>query len=81
MEVACQEIVADHCYGTEVNTELYCKERYPPQDGFISQSFCNIIKKVLSKLVDKKSKELYYAEYYSKVVNKSNELLPLLKRT
>eukprot|EP00795_Rhopilema_esculentum_P016140 gene16140-7502_t len=81
MEVACQEIAADRCYGTEVNTsfELYCKERYPLQDGFISESSCNIIKKVLSKLVDKKSKELYYAEYYSELVNKSKELFPLLK--
>lgn len=33
----------------------------------------------MSKLVDQKSKELYYAEYYSEVVNKSYKYLPLLK--
>ena len=77
---ACQEIAADSCYGTEINAsiELYCKER-GVEDGFISKSFCAVIKRILPKLVDQKSKELYYAEYYSEVVNKSTEYFPLLK--
>ena len=77
---ACREIAADSCYGTGINAsfELYCKER-GVEDGFISKSFCAVIKKILSKLVDQKSKELYYAEYYSEVVNKSTEYFPLLK--
>ena len=77
---ACQEIAADSCYGTEINAsfELHCKER-EIQDGFISESFCTVVKKILQKLVDQKSKELYYAEYYGEVVNKSTEYFPLLK--
>ena len=62
----------------DASFELFCKER-GVEEAFICKSFCAVIKKILSKLVDQKSNELYYAEYYSEVVNKSTEYFPLLK--
>ena len=60
----CQAIASDSCYGTEINAkfELYCRQ-VDIEDTFISEQFCSAAKKALSKLVDQKSKERFYAEY------------------
>ena len=77
---SCQAIASDSCYGTEINAkfELYCRQ-VDIEDTFVSEEFCSAAKKALSKLVDQKSKELFYAEYYSEVVNKSTQYFSLLK--